>query len=123
MANCTVACRFEAPTIQPTPNTSRAAYAVTALGMTASGTNARLHDAPASMIRLSREKDLCNWGIIKPPSTAPAPMAPIIRPKDADESPRTLCTYNGSSAQIALAQPKNAAERTRVLRTTGSASA
>jgi hypothetical protein len=58
-------------------------------GMTASGTSARLHDAPASMIRLLRENNLCSWGIIKPPSTAPAPMTPIIRPKDADESPRT----------------------------------
>jgi len=41
------------------------------------------------MIRLLRENNLCSWGIIKPPSTAPAPMTPIIRPKDADESPRT----------------------------------
>ena len=32
-------------------------------------------------------------------------------PKDADESPRTWAKYNGSGAQIALAQPKKAAER------------
>jgi len=70
-----------------------------------------------------RDDNLFREGIIKPPNTAPAPMTPIIRPKEEDESPRTWRTYNGNSAQIALAQPKNAAARTRALRTTGSARA